>query len=36
MWMAWKMIIGVPHDIPIVGYGGLARASRRSQQQFRG
>lgn len=22
MWMAWKMLIGVPHDIPIVGYGG--------------
>jgi starch phosphorylase len=22
MWMDWKMIIGVPHDIPIVGYGG--------------
>ena len=22
MWMGWKMVIGVPHDIPIVGYGG--------------
>jgi len=22
MWMDWKMIIGVPHDIPVVGYGG--------------
>src|SRR5947209_5727782 len=22
MWMDWKLIIGVPHDLPIVGYGG--------------
>ncbi|HEY9072529.1 MAG TPA: glycogen/starch/alpha-glucan phosphorylase, partial [Desulfobaccales bacterium] len=22
MWMDWKMLLGVPHDIPIVGYGG--------------
>ena len=22
MWMDWHMVIGVPHDIPIVGYGG--------------
>ncbi len=22
MWMDWKMLIGVPHDLPIVGYGG--------------
>jgi starch phosphorylase len=22
MWMDWKMLIGVPHDMPIVGYGG--------------
>ena len=21
MWMDWRVIIGVPHDIPIVGYG---------------
>ena len=21
MWMDWKVLIGVPHDIPIVGYG---------------
>ncbi|HJZ57741.1 MAG TPA: glycogen/starch/alpha-glucan phosphorylase [Gemmataceae bacterium] len=22
MWLAWRLIIGVPHDMPIVGYGG--------------
>ncbi len=22
MWMDWKVLIGVPYDIPIVGYGG--------------
>jgi len=22
MWMDWKMIVGVPHDLPVVGYGG--------------
>ncbi|GAC1647325.1 MAG: glycogen/starch/alpha-glucan phosphorylase [Acidobacteriaceae bacterium] len=22
MWMDWKLIIGVPHDLPIVGYAG--------------
>jgi starch phosphorylase len=22
MWMDWKLLIGVPHDIPIAGYGG--------------
>lgn len=22
MWMDWKVVIGVPYDIPIVGYGG--------------
>ncbi|MEO8726850.1 MAG: glycogen/starch/alpha-glucan phosphorylase [Acidobacteriaceae bacterium] len=22
MWMDWKLIVGVPHDLPIVGYGG--------------
>ena len=36
MWMDWKLLIGVPHDIPIAGFGGrtvntlrlyLARAS---------
>jgi glycogen phosphorylase len=22
LWLDWKLIIGVPHDMPIVGYGG--------------
>jgi starch phosphorylase len=22
MWMDWKIIVGVPHDMPIVGFGG--------------
>jgi starch phosphorylase len=22
MWMDWKLIIGVPHDLPVVGYSG--------------
>src|SRR6266542_2109562 len=22
MWLDWKVIIGVPHDVPVVGYGG--------------
>jgi starch phosphorylase len=22
MWMDWKVIVGVPHDLPVVGYGG--------------
>jgi starch phosphorylase len=22
MWLDWRVIIGVPHDIPVVGYGG--------------
>jgi starch phosphorylase len=22
MWLDWKVVIGVPHDLPIVGYGG--------------
>jgi starch phosphorylase len=22
MWLDWKVVIGVPHDMPIVGYGG--------------
>jgi glycogen phosphorylase len=22
MWLDWKIVIGVPHDMPIVGYGG--------------
>jgi len=24
MWMDWKVLIGVPYDMPIVGYGGKA------------
>ena len=23
MWLGWKVIVGVPYDLPIVGYGGL-------------
>ena len=22
MWTDWKLIVGIPHDVPIVGYGG--------------
>jgi starch phosphorylase len=22
MWLDWKIVIGVPHDMPVVGYGG--------------
>jgi starch phosphorylase len=22
MWLDWKVVIGVPHDMPVVGYGG--------------
>lgn len=22
MWLDWKVVLGVPHDLPIVGYGG--------------
>jgi starch phosphorylase len=22
MWLDWKVIVGIPHDMPIVGYGG--------------
>jgi glycogen phosphorylase len=22
MWLDWKLLVGVPHDMPIVGYGG--------------
>jgi starch phosphorylase len=22
MWMDWKLVVGVPHDLPVVGYGG--------------
>ena len=29
MWMDWKILIGVPHDMPIVGYGGRTVNSLR-------
>ncbi len=22
MWLDWKVVVGVPHDLPVVGYGG--------------
>jgi starch phosphorylase len=39
MWMDWKLIIGVPHDMPIVGYGGktvnyLRLFSARASDEF--
>jgi glycogen phosphorylase len=39
MWMDWKVLIGVPHDIPIVGYGGrtvnfLRLYSAKSSHEF--
>jgi starch phosphorylase len=39
MWMDWRLILGVPHDMPIVGYGGrtvnvLRLFSARSSQDF--
>jgi len=39
MWMGWKMLIGVPHDIPVVGFGGntiniLRLYSARASQNF--
>ena len=39
MWMDWKVLIGVPHDMPIVGYGGqtvnfLRLYSARSSHEF--
>ncbi|HEX9870441.1 MAG TPA: glycogen/starch/alpha-glucan phosphorylase [Candidatus Tectomicrobia bacterium] len=39
MWMGWKIILGVPYDMPIVGYGGqtvnfLRLYSARSSQDF--
>ncbi len=39
MWMDWKIIIGVPHDMPIVGFGGqtvnvLRLYSARSSAEF--
>jgi len=39
MWMDWRLIIGVPHDLPVVGYGGrtvnrLRLYSARSSHDF--
>jgi glycogen phosphorylase len=39
MWMGWKVLIGVPHDFPIVGRGGLTvntlrLFSARASDQF--
>ncbi len=39
MWMDWKVLIGVPHDMPIPGYGGrtvnyLRLYSARSSRDF--
>ncbi len=43
MWLDWRMLVGVPHDVPVVGYGGRtvnvlrlfsARASRDFDMQI--
>jgi len=39
MWMDWKLLVGVPYDIPIAGYGGrtvnyLRLYSARASQEF--
>ena len=39
MWMDWKVLIGVPNDIPVVGYGGgtiniLRLYSARASESF--
>ena len=39
MWLEWRLIIGVPHDVPVVGYGGrtvnlLRLFSARSSSDF--
>jgi len=39
MWLDWTVVIGVPHDMPIVGYGGhtvnyLRLYTARSSQDF--
>jgi starch phosphorylase len=39
MWMDWKILIGVPHDVPVVGFGGdtvnyLRLFSARSSDEF--
>ncbi|MCK5799398.1 MAG: glycogen/starch/alpha-glucan phosphorylase, partial [Deltaproteobacteria bacterium] len=39
MWLDWKVLVGVPHDMPVVGYGGktvnyLRLYSARSSDDF--
>ncbi|HLV79901.1 MAG TPA: glycogen/starch/alpha-glucan phosphorylase, partial [Chthonomonadaceae bacterium] len=39
LWLDWKLLVGVPHDIPIAGYGGhtvnvLRLYAARSSQDF--
>ena len=39
MWLGWQMLVGVPHDMPIVGYGGntvnvLRLYSARASDEF--
>jgi len=39
MWLDWRLLIGVPHDVPVVGYGGrtvnlLRLFSARSSLDF--
>ncbi|OFW28733.1 MAG: glycogen phosphorylase [Acidobacteria bacterium RIFCSPLOWO2_12_FULL_65_11] len=39
MWLDWQLLIGVPHDVPVVGYGGrtvnlLRLFSARSSREF--
>jgi starch phosphorylase len=39
MWVDWKVVLGVPHDMPIAGYGGrtvnyLRLYSARASQEF--
>jgi starch phosphorylase len=39
MWLDWKVVVGLPHDLPVVGYGGqtvnyLRLYSARSSQEF--
>ncbi|NCU33366.1 MAG: hypothetical protein EOM23_10675, partial [Candidatus Moranbacteria bacterium] len=39
MWVEWQYVMGVPHDCPIVGYGGhtvnwLRLFSARSSDEF--
>lgn len=39
MWMDWQIILGIPHDVPIAGYGGrtvnaLRLYSARASEEF--